>query len=62
VRDWGPGFNPKTVRPTAAGGRIGLTSMRERMHLLTGRLEVRSRRNLGTTARAILPVFVEKRD
>jgi PAS domain S-box-containing protein len=56
VRDWGRGFDPQAVRPTAQGEHVGLTSMRERLYLLGGKLEVRSGPDHGTTIRASLPV------
>jgi PAS domain S-box-containing protein len=56
VRDWGTGFDPKSVHPTAEGGHVGLTSMRERMDLLGGNLEIRSGAEHGTTIRASLPM------
>jgi signal transduction histidine kinase len=56
VRDWGRGFNPKTVRTSRRGERVGLVSMRERMALLGGSLQVRSGSELGTTVRATLPL------
>lgn len=59
VRDWGRGFDPATVRPTADGEHVGLTGMRERMELLGGKLEVRSGPDHGTTVRATLPVLLD---
>jgi len=56
VRDWGHGFELRAVRPTAAGEHVGLTSMRERMDLLGGKLEIRSGQQHGTTIRAMLPL------
>lgn len=55
VRDWGRGFEPTAVRPTAEGEHVGLTGMRERMDLLGGKLEVRSDPEHGTAIRATLP-------
>ena len=49
VRDWGPGFDPeKTTDGGGPGERLGLSSMRERVALLGGHLEVRSRPGEGT--------------
>jgi PAS domain S-box-containing protein len=56
VRDWGRGFDPKAVKSTARGEQVGLVGIRERMHLLGGRVEVRSSADTGTTIRATLPV------
>jgi PAS domain S-box-containing protein len=56
VRDWGPGFDPEEA--TEGGGpgeRLGLSSMRERVALLGGRLEVRSRPGEGTDLVAEIP-------
>ncbi len=55
VRDWGRGFDASAARPSAEGEHVGLTSMRERMELLGGKLEIRSGAGRGTTIRAILP-------
>jgi signal transduction histidine kinase len=55
VRDWGRGFDASVARPSAEGEHLGLTSMRERMQLLGGKLEIRSGAGRGTTVRAILP-------
>jgi PAS domain S-box-containing protein len=56
VRDWGPGFNPEKI--TEGGGpgeRLGLSSMRERVALLGGHLEVHSRPGEGTEVVAEIP-------
>ena len=56
VRDWGPGFDPE--RATDGGGpgeRLGLSSMRERVALLGGTLEVHSRPGEGTEVTAEIP-------
>ena len=56
VRDWGSGFDPDRAREGAAAGeRVEVAGMRERLVLLGGRLQVRSRDGLGTTIRATLP-------
>ena len=55
VRDWGRGFDPRSVR-SAHGEHVGLVGMRERVHLLGGRLEIRSGPDHGTTIRITLPV------
>jgi signal transduction histidine kinase len=56
VRDWGRGFDPRTVRPTPDGDHVGLTSMRERLELHGGKLEAVSGPDHGTIIRARLPV------
>src|SRR5215211_4272093 len=56
VRDWGPGFNPeKTPDGGGPGERLGLSSMRERVALLGGHLEVHSRPGEGTEIIAEIP-------
>src|SRR5215203_241119 len=56
VRDWGPGFNPeKTTDGGGPGERLGLSSMRERVALLGGHLEVHSRPGEGTEVVAEIP-------
>jgi signal transduction histidine kinase len=56
VRDWGPGFDPeKATEGGGPGERLGLSSMRERIALLGGTLEVRSRAGEGTEVVAEIP-------
>jgi PAS domain S-box-containing protein len=56
VRDWGPGFNPEEITDGGGPGeRLGLSSMRERMALLGGHLEVHSRPGEGTEVVAEIP-------
>jgi signal transduction histidine kinase len=54
VQDWGRGFDPAAAG-AAAGERVGLVGMRERLALLGGALTVRSAPGRGTTVRAELP-------
>jgi len=54
VRDNGIGFDP--VRTNAGGGGLGLVSMKERLHLVQGTLEVRSAPGQGTAVRAWVPL------
>jgi PAS domain S-box-containing protein len=58
VRDYGEGFEPGAV--TAAengpGERVGLSGMRERVHMLGGELELRSRPGESTTVEATIPI------
>jgi signal transduction histidine kinase len=53
IRDNGVGF--QVERPIGEG-RLGLTSMRERMRLVNGHLMIESRPGNGTTVTAIAPV------
>jgi signal transduction histidine kinase len=53
VEDTGTGFDPEA--PTALAG-LGLTSLRERMRLVQGRLAIRSLPGRGTTITAWAPV------
>src|SRR5215212_8834637 len=56
VRDWGPGFNPEMITDGGGPGeRLGLSSMRERMALLGGHLEVHSKPGEGTDVVAEIP-------
>ena len=62
VRDWGRGFDPhETAEVVGPGERVGLSSMRERMALLGGELEIRGEPGIGTSvvARVPLPGAVE---
>src|SRR5918995_5194480 len=56
VRDWGPGFElEKATDGGGPGERLGLSSMRERVALLGGSLEVRSKPGEGTEVVAEIP-------
>jgi PAS domain S-box-containing protein len=60
VRDWGRGFaagGPKGE--TDPGERVGLSSMRERVALLGGRLEITSEPGVGTVVVAEVPLLGE---
>ena len=52
IRDDGVGFDPNSI-PEPRG--IGLVSMRERIHLCRGRLEIRSAKGRGTAIIAVIP-------
>ena len=52
VRDKGSGFDPETA---VAGGGLGLTSMKERLKLVSGELLIKSRPSRGTTIVARVP-------
>jgi PAS domain S-box-containing protein len=57
VKDFGRGFDPETVPAAKSPGeRMGLTSMKERIALLGGHFEIRSRAGEGTTVVAELPL------
>jgi signal transduction histidine kinase len=59
VRDWGRGFDPTGVaRGNGPGERVGLSSMRERIALLGGHLEVSSEPGEGTSVVAEVPMPV----
>ncbi|GIV01005.1 MAG: hypothetical protein KatS3mg014_2620 [Actinomycetota bacterium] len=55
VEDDGDGFDPSAVvRPRR--GHLGLASLRERVRLLGGRLEIRSAPGRGTTVESVVPL------
>ena len=57
VRDWGRGFRPSGVRGSAGPGEtVGLSSMRDRVALLNGNLQIRSEPGLGTSVVAEIPL------
>jgi signal transduction histidine kinase len=57
VRDWGRGFTPAEIKQGAGPGeRVGLSSMRERIALLGGSLEVLSEPGQGTAVVAEVPL------
>lgn len=57
VRDNGRGFDPESLPGVSGPGeRVGLTSMHERISLLGGHLEIRSRPGEGTTVSAEVPL------
>jgi PAS domain S-box-containing protein len=57
VRDWGRGFRPSGVRGSAGPGEtVGLSSMRDRVALLNGSLQIRSEPGLGTSVVAEIPL------
>jgi PAS domain S-box-containing protein len=65
VRDWGRGFEPtKVASGGGPGERVGLSSMRERIALLGGGLEIHSELGEGTSvvAEVPLPVMIEGED
>ncbi|HLL40625.1 MAG TPA: PAS domain S-box protein [Rubrobacteraceae bacterium] len=60
VRDWGRGFRlGEGTNEGGPGERVGLAGMRERIALLGGDLEVRSRPGSGTSIVAQVPLFGE---
>jgi signal transduction histidine kinase len=57
VRDWGRGFDPAAAPEGGGPGeRVGLSGMRERVALLGGRCEVKSRPGAGTRVMAEVPL------
>jgi PAS domain S-box-containing protein len=57
VMDWGRGFRPSGVRGSAGQGEtVGLSSMRDRVALLNGNLQIRSEPGLGTSVVAEIPL------
>jgi two-component system sensor histidine kinase DegS len=59
VRDDGVGFDPDR-RPSNGRRSFGLQFMRERAGLIGGRFEVRSRPELGTVVRLVIPMQEEE--
>ena len=64
VRDDGKGFDAAAVAselgPASPRRSFGLQFMRERAGLIGARFEVRSRRELGTVVRMVIPVSTEE--
>jgi len=57
VRDWGRGFRTSDVRGGAGPGEtVGLSSMRDRVVLLSGSLQIRSEPGIGTSVVAEIPL------
>jgi PAS domain S-box-containing protein len=57
VSDWGRGFTPTEIKQDAGPGeRVGLSSMRDRVALLNGSLQIRSEVGLGTSVVAEIPL------
>jgi two-component system sensor histidine kinase DegS len=59
VRDDGKGFSPEAA-PVAGRRNFGLQFMRERANLIGARFEVRSRPDLGTVVRMVIPAQTEE--
>jgi signal transduction histidine kinase len=63
VRDWGRGFRPSGVRGSAGPGEtVGLSSMRDRVALLNGSLQIRSEPGFGTSVVAEIPLSAAGED
>jgi PAS domain S-box-containing protein len=58
VRDEGRGFDPKRVEPSSVAGGFGLFSIRERLSLIGGEVEIDAAPGQGT--RVLLTVPIEK--
>ena len=56
VQDWGVGFDPSRIRRPSQDGGFGLFSLRERLELLGGRLEVTSAAHKGASVKVIIPL------
>jgi signal transduction histidine kinase len=56
IRDWGVGFDAAGVKRK---GGLGLVSMRERIQLLNGKIDIDSKPNAGTRVRVHVPLDVE---
>jgi PAS domain S-box-containing protein len=57
VRDWGRGFCTSEVRVSGGAGEgVGLSSMRDRVTLLNGSLQIRSEPGVGTSVVAEVPL------
>jgi PAS domain S-box-containing protein len=57
IEDQGKGFLPDALNlPRSQGGGFGLFSIRERLSLLGGKLEINSIRGGGTSAQVVIPV------
>jgi PAS domain S-box-containing protein len=57
IRDFGRGFDPTTA--SAGSGpaeRVGLAGMRERVGMLSGKLEIHSLPGIGTSIKVVLPL------
>jgi PAS domain S-box-containing protein len=59
VVDQGAGFDPSTMHAPSKEGCFGLFSIRERVELLGGRLEVTSAANQGSCVRLVVPLKIE---
>jgi len=55
IEDDGVGFDPEAVTPGSGESGLGLLHMRERVHLLQGRLRVQSAPGRGTKVRVLVP-------
>jgi signal transduction histidine kinase len=56
VSDSGPGFDPAALRAGWVGGGFGLFSIRERLSLVGGRVEIDSTPGRGSRVRLIAPL------
>jgi PAS domain S-box-containing protein len=63
VIDWGRGFHPSEVRTSGGPGeRVGLSSMHDRVALLSGSLQIRSEPGGGTSVVAEVPLPVAREE
>lgn len=56
VQDWGIGFDPSRIRRPSQDGGFGLFSLRERLELLGGLLEVTSSSQKGASVKVMIPL------
>ncbi len=56
IRDRGRGFDPHKLNTSGPGERVGISGMRERIALLGGEFELRSRPGEGTSISVDIPL------
>src|SRR5579884_1674929 len=56
VEDRGRGFDPREARVPSSQGGFGLFSLRERLAVVNGQLDIESSVGTGTTAKVVLPL------
>ena len=56
VADDGHGIDPGQVEHAVAGGHIGLATIKERLRSRSGRLEISTSADAGTTVRVTIPL------
>ena len=56
IQDWGSGFDPASAPNGGPGERVGLSSMRERIELVGGILQIQSEEGAGSSVTARVPL------